>query len=205
MTVPQSTLDLTTVAAVQGYLNTSLATTNDTIQVLVTNISRWIMSFCARDFRLAAYNEQRNGRGGDTMLLANFPISSVTSVAVDGQTIPPALGPPWTAGYVNDDMSVYLFCPYSFTRNKQNVQFSYMAGYITPGMFGLNPGGGAVTLPEDLQQAVIESVAERFKRRDSIGILAKALAGETISYSQADLPKSAAPVIDAYRKVALTI
>lgn len=205
MSVPQSTLDLTTVAAVQAYLNTTLATTNDLIQVLITAISRWAMTACSRDFRLATYTETRNGRGSDTMLLANFPVASVSSVVVDGQTVPPASGPPWTAGFRNDDMSVYLFCPYSFTRNKQNVQFTYSAGYITPGMFGLNPGGGAVTLPEDLQQAIVESVAERFKRRDSIGVLAKALAGETISYSQADLPKSAAPVIKAYQKVALTI
>jgi hypothetical protein len=198
MAVPANTVDLTTVAAAQAYLSTALATTADQLQTLITAISRWAMTFCSRDFRLTTYTEYRNGRGTDSMVLFQRPVQSVTSVQVDGQTIQAASGPPWQAGWRSDSDRVYLFPPFSFTRNKQNTQFVYSAGYVTPGMFSLNNTGPAVTLPEDLQQAVIEAVAERYKRRDSIGVITKTIAGELITFSQADLPKSAMPVFNAY-------
>jgi len=207
MTVAQNTVDLTTIAQVQGYLGSSIAANNDEIQILITAISSWAMKYCSRDFRLTAYVETRNGRGGQVMLTAQLPIISVTGLTVNGQTVPPAVGPPWNSGYRNDAQAIYLFSPWCFSRAFQNVVISYSAGWVTPGMFGLTPGAypGGVTLPYDISQAVAEAVAERFKRRDSIGIISKTLAGEVITYSQADLPKSAAPVFDAYNKVSQAI
>lgn len=195
MGLPTSTYDLTTIADVQRYLNSSVTANNDPIQFLITAISVWVGKYCGRDFRQATYTETRNGRGQDQMFTRQAPINSVTSITIDGVLLPLASGSPPQSGYLNDADSVYVFNPYQFTRNKQNCVLVYNAGWVTPGM------GGTVTLPQDLQQAVVESVSERFKRRDSIGVLAKALAGETITYSQADLPKSAAPVIDSYRMV----
>ena len=198
MAVQPNTLDLTTLAAVQLYLGSAAAANNDPIQTLITAISAWVMKFCNRDFRKADYVEVRNGRGQDQMFTRYTPINTVAGVSIDGVVLPVASGSPPTAGYAFDSDSIYVFPPYSFTRNKQNTTISYNAGWVTPGMAtGSSPP--AVTLPQDLQQAIVESVADRFKRRDSIGVLSKTLAGEVITYSQADLPKSAAPVIDAYR------
>lgn len=197
MAVPINTLDLTTLAAVQLYLGSTAAANNDPIQTLITAISAWAMKYCNRDFRQTDYTETRNGRGQDQMMVRQTPINTVATVAIDGVVLPLASGAPPTAGYAFDADSIYVFPPYQFTRNKQNTVIAYNAGWVTPGMS--NAGTPPITLPLDLQQAVTEAVADRFKRRDSIGVLSKTLAGEVITYSQADLPKSAAPVIDAYR------
>lgn|SRR5574337_943644 len=200
MAVAASTVDLTTTAAVQAYLGTTAATTADQIQTIITGISTYAMTYCSRDFRLATYNDRRDGRGTQRMFMLQRPVNSVATLTIDGTTIPPASGPPWTAGYLSDADSVFVFEPYSFTRNFQNTSITYSAGWTTPGMVAV-ANTGTVNLPQDLQQAVIEAVADRFTRRTNVGISAKSIAGETISYTQANLPKSASPVFAAYRNV----
>src|SRR5487761_2589396 len=121
MAVPPNTLDLTTTAAVQAYLGTTAATTADPIQTLITGISAYAMTFCSRDFRLATYTDARDGRGTQRMFMLNVPVASVSALTIDGVAIPVAAGPPWTAGYLFDSDSVFVFDPYSFTRNFRNT------------------------------------------------------------------------------------
>lgn len=56
--------------------------------------------------------------------------------------------------------------------------------------------------PADLERAVLEWVAERYKYRDRIGIASKSLGGaEQISYALTDVPKFVAPILQTYTRV----
>jgi hypothetical protein len=65
----------------------------------------------------------------------------------------------------------------------------------------INYNAGYQTIPDDIQQAVIEMIELRFKRRGSADLVSKALAGETTAYSQADMPASAKAILTQYKKV----
>jgi hypothetical protein len=199
--VAASSLDLTTVAAVAQYIGGIDAgdqATNDLLQALITAASAYASSYCSRDFRSATYSQAYNGTGTQRIMLRVAPVSAVSALSIDGIAIPAATSPLYY-GYVFDESGmVYLRGCYGFAEGWQNVQVTYTAGWVTPGQ------GGSVTLPQDMQQAVIETVALKYKaQRNNIGIAARQIAGETISYSQVDIPKSAQPVFDIYQRVAV--
>jgi len=131
------------------------------------------------------------------MFTLQRPIASVSVVQIGPTVVPPIIAGPAvdTGGYKYDDKSIYVFSPYCFDAGNQNILFTYTAGWQTPGM------GGPVTLPQSLQQAVIEAVADRYKRRDYIGVASRSIAGEAITYIQKDLPTSAASVINSFKRV----
>ena len=199
-----SDIDLTTVAAVAAYIggvDGSDPTTNDLLQTLVTSASAYASDFCCRDFRLQEYTQLYNGTGYPRLILRNAPVVEVTLVASDTVVIPARNGT--TPGFVCDDSgALYATGCYTFFPGFQNVQVTYTAGWITPGMAQTTSPPGVVNLPQDLQQAVIETVALKYQsQRNNIGISARQIAGETIAYTQSDVPKSASPVFSFYQRV----
>lgn len=199
-----SSIDLTTIAAAAAYIggiDGSDPAVNDLLQTLVTSASAFAMSYCSRDFRQAAYTDKLNGLGTQRVMLRVAPVQSITSVTIDTVAVPARDGPGY--GYVFDDTGVvYVDGCYAFRRGWQNVVIAYTAGWVTPGQAPAMSPPGTITLPMDMQQAIIETVALKYKaQRNNIGIAARQIAGETISYSQADIPKSAVPVFEFYSRV----
>jgi uncharacterized phiE125 gp8 family phage protein len=180
--------DLTTLANVKAYLSPPLtATANDVLLArLVTAASQFIQTWLGQAVALADYSETRNGPGGTRLFLRHRPVAGVAAVSVDGVAIP-AAATSTAAGYLFDDSSVYLN-GFAFARGRQNVSVSYSAGY-------------AATPPE-LEQACIALVALRYKERDRIGQASKNLGGETVAFSQKDMPADVASILDPYRSVA---
>lgn len=201
-----SDIDLTTIAAVAAYIggidgtNTEV---NSLLQTLITSASAYAENFCGRDFRKLTYTEAYNGTGFQSIILRQAPVVSITSVVADGITIPARVGT--TPGFVNDASgTLYATGNYRFPPGFQNIAVTYVAGWVTPGQGQMTSPPTGVTLPMDLQQAVIETVALKYKsQRNNIGIAARQIAGETISYSQVDVPKSAAPVFGFYQRVGI--
>ena len=204
MATSPSDIDLTTVAAVAAYIggiDASDQSINDLLQTLVTAASAYAANYCSRDFRQQDYTQAYNGTGTQRLMLRAAPVISVSSVVVDYVSVP-ARGTT-TYGYVFDDTMLYLTGCAAFWDGWQNIVVAYTAGWKTPGQIAL-AGTGDVTLPMDMQQAIIETVALKYKaQRNNIGIAARMIAGETISYSQVDIPKSAKPVFDIYSRVAV--
>jgi len=70
-----------------------------------------------------------------TMMLKNFPVTSVASLSIDGVTVPPRapLALPQTAaswsGYVFDDVRLML-SGWTFCRGFNNVAVAYAAGFL---------------------------------------------------------------------------
>jgi len=203
MTISANQIDLTTVAAAQAYAQTqqnSLTATADQYQTLITAVSQWAATFCSRSFVLQSYNETRNGRGTRQLFLKNRPVQSVQSLAINGVSASLAATAPWANGYRFDTKSIYGYDSVFFCDGLQNIVVAYTAGYVTPGMNVLDPTTyPTVTLPADIQQACNEAVADRFARRSNIGIKARTLASETVTYTDDAIPTSAMATFRYYQ------
>lgn len=135
--------DLTTLADVKAWLGRSDSNSDALIGALITRTSRQIHSYLQRTSLLPhAVTEVRDGPGGNLLLLKQWPAIGVTSLTVEGSTIPAALLPgdpgwrceTWDGAPPGRPQAVsltgYVFgCSFPGARNSQNVVVAYQAGY----------------------------------------------------------------------------
>jgi hypothetical protein len=188
--------DLTTLDDVKAWLQTGQNAFPDTddalLAQLVTAASQFIQTWLQRQIAPSDYQEVRDGTGGQRLAFANFPVSAVLSVTIDGLQIPPVPiapngGSAFTAGYLFSPTELALR-GYVFSRRAQNVIVTYTAGY------------GAT--PPDVAQACIELVCLRYRERVHIGEAGRALGGnEVVTYSQADMSADVKLLLAQYRLV----
>lgn len=182
--------DLCQLGDVTAWLQTGQnpfpATDDALIARLITAASQFIQSWLQRRIAQSDWIEVRDGNGGQRMAFANFPVSAVLSLSIDGRAIPPA--PPdggFGAGYVFSPTELALR-GYVFTRRAQNVIVAYTAGYPS--------------VPSDIAQACIELVCQRYRERSRIGEVSKALmSGETVTFSQKDMSDDVKTLLAQYR------
>jgi hypothetical protein len=192
--------DLCMLADVTAWLQTGQnpfpATDDALLSRLITAASRFIESWLDR-LMAADWIEVRDGNGGQRLVFANFPVSAVLSLSIDGLVIPPAPdAASLAAGTAGGFGAGYVFSPtelalrgYVFTRRAQNVVVIYTAGYSS--------------VPFDISQACIELVAQRYRERTRIGEVSKALmSGETVTFSQKDMSDGIKTLLAEYRAVA---
>lgn len=182
--------DLTTIANVKAYLRIKVAdTTSDALLgVLITAASDYIQNILNRTFKAANYVQRSNGNNVDIMVASDYPLVSVSSVTVNGVTIPAA--PSEAApGYFFDEDAIYLR-GFKFTKGVRNVVLSYNAGYAAT--------------PPVVADCCTVLVAKKFKYLDRIGHLSKILAGETVTYERSDLTDELKSVLRNYAKVVPT-
>jgi len=178
--------DLTTLANVEGFLKLQAGNADEALlSRLITASSIFAQSWCNRQFASQSFSETRDGTGSNRMVFGNPPVSAVTSVVIDGWSIP-----------IGDAVSApgYYFTPrrlmlngYRFSVGLGNVELSYE--------------GGFAAIPDDIEQAVIEIVVHAYKERDRIGHSSQAMAGETTSYIVRDMPPRAESILRNYKRV----
>jgi hypothetical protein len=184
--------DLTTLDDVKAWLQTGQNAFPDTddalLARLVTAASQFIQTWLKRQIAPSDYQEKRDGTGGQRLAFANFPVSAVLSLTIDGLVIPPApSGTAFTAGYVFTPTELALR-GYVFSRRAQNVIVTYTAGYAAT--------------PPDVAQACIELVCQRYRERVHIGEAGRALGGnEIVTYSQTDMSVDVKTLLAQYRLV----
>ena len=203
--MPTGSDDLCVLADLKAWLNIQTSAEDTLLQNLITRGSLQMLRWLNRDHIVStAYTENRDGNDALFMLPRNFPLISVSSVMVDGISIPGATSQ-IGAGFVFDarkimlrggSNAIYWLGPYSsqfqyrFTRGFQNVQLVYQAGYVS--------------VPADLQQAAIEGFAYVYRRRAHIGEDASSASGQvTISFSREMLPASVQMTLEQYTRRAL--
>ncbi len=185
--------DLTTLADVKSWLQTGQSTfpsTDDGLLTrLITAASQFIQSWLNRQIASGDWQEVRDGTGGQRLAFANFPVSAVLSLSIDGLEIPPAPSDGgFGAGYVFSATELALR-GYVFTRRAQNVIVTYTAGFAA--------------IPPDVAQAAIELVCQRYRERTRIGEVSRALGGgETVTFSQQDMSDDVKLLLSQYRAVA---
>jgi hypothetical protein len=185
--------DLTTLADVTAWLQTGqnpFPSVDDALLTrLITAASGFIQTWLNRPIAAADWIEIRDGAGGQRLAFANFPVSAVLSLSVDGLAIPPApAGGGFGAGYVFTPTELALR-GYVFTHRAQNVVVTYTAGYAS--------------VPPDIAQACTELVCQRYRERTRIGEVSKALvSGETVAFSQKDMSDDVKTLLGQYRAVA---
>lgn len=173
-----------------AYTSGGLASVSDSLlSRLITAVSTYVQSWMNRKIPRMTYVETRNGLGGPVMLLKNFPVLSVSALTVDGVAMTPR-GPispyvPGPTGYTFDDISIQLPC--GFPRGFQNVTVTYDAGYDT--------------VPADIEQAVVDTIGEWFYARQRIGILSKAIEGQSITFMNQSMPQRAKDVLQQYKQM----
>ncbi len=177
--------DLTTLVNVKQYLSLTGPEDDALLSRLITAASAFIQSHLNRTFASQSYTEKRNGNGGQRLSFSNFPVTAVSSVAVDGVAIP-AAADATKAGYIFSSTMLFLN-GWSFTRGYQNVAIAYTAGYVA--------------VPADIEQVCIDLVSLKYRERDRIGISSKTLGGETVNYVKSDLSDEVKNTLRQYQKV----
>jgi hypothetical protein len=180
--------DLTTSDAVKAWLNSQGVADDGNLEGWVSAYSQAVQSWLSRTIASASYSPALDGHGTRRILLENYPITAVASLAVDGVSIPAASGPPYCSGYVFNAHSVSLY-GYCFTVGYGNIQINYTAGYSS--------------VPTDIAQACIEWLADGYRSRDRIGMRSKSLAGsEVAGYAIVPMPPRVKMLLQPYKRVA---
>jgi hypothetical protein len=180
--------DLTDLATVKSWLGVTTSATDGLIATLITAVSAFIPNYLGRQVLSASYVETYRGNGQHELLLRNFPITAVASVAFAGQTITAPADPvALTSGLLFDDRTLTLIgqrFPVGLP-----IVVSYAAGYSAA--------------PADISQAAAELVGEAFRRRDRIGLSSKSLGGqEVVAFSLKDMNDTAKALLASYQVLA---
>ena len=177
--------DLTTLAAVKAYASVGTDANDAMLSALITGYSDLVRAYTGRDFTLQSYLQSFDGRNSAMLILPQWPVVAVTAVLVDGRAIPSqaSFG---VSGYRFTDTAIVLD-GYRFARGLGNVQVAWTAGYAA--------------VPPAISQALNEMVALRYALRTSQGVASKSLAGETITFTQRDMPAAAKTVLDQFKAV----
>lgn len=183
-----ATGDLTTLAKVRAHLDIDVAFLDDDplISQLVTSASAWLKNQLGdRDICSASYTEYFSGNCETMLLPAQYPVTAVATLTIDGEAI--AARTAWDgSGYIIVDGISIKLVGYTTSVGVSNVVLAYTAGYTT--------------VPADIDQAVIELVAWRYRERNRIGLTSTSVGGESVTFSQFAAPMSVKNVIDMHRR-----
>lgn len=161
-----SVTDFTTLATVkQWYGNEANDGDDPLLQSLITAMTREIMTYCGRGNLLGqTFNEIRSGTGSNRIMLSNYPVVRINSLALGGVAVNAASynaapGVIYGGGYQQG----YLLAPwdgnppgnaqllslmgYYFWRGINNIVVNYLAGYIVLGEAWTIPGTPFQVIP----------------------------------------------------------
>lgn len=141
-------IDLTSLPAAKLWLlqqDSSVITSDPFIKSLISSSSAFIYTYLSRDtFLRTEHLFTFNGTGKQRVMLTNWPVLSVSSVLIDGQSITPSpafmQGKAYQTGWFlepspSDDQpptrpQEVILTGYCFTPGTQNIQISYTSGYV---------------------------------------------------------------------------
>ncbi len=164
---------------VENYLNIDLTPQGETlVDSLIPAVEAYVNSYCSRSWNNSSPQTEYLDGGQNLYFLANSPVTSITSIVVDGTTL---------ASTEYFLYSSYIRLDYPATTDYRNVVITYVSN---------------VPLPNDLKQALIQWVAEMFKNADDGGKTAERVkfgSAETWFKTQDGIPKFVQDVLNRYR------
>ena len=181
-----ATGDLTTLANVKVWVNLIGGADDALLSRIITSVSNFIQSWLNRQLVSAPYTETYDGNGGQRLMLSNYPVTAVASVAIGNITVPASLSPT-QPGFTFDQYGIILRGGYVFASDMANVFVTYTGGYVT--------------LPVEIEQAAIELVSLRYAERLRPGVTSRSLGGESVSYTDKGMTDSVSSLLLQYKKV----
>lgn len=175
-------------------------------------------SFCNRVFqREDAIAETHAPRGGVFLHLRRTPVVAVTSVTVNGgtlqstdytlrETAPGFNGKLYRSGgwgWPAHSRAGITYGPIPGTE-EGTVVVTYNGGWVTRPQSdsGGDFEGEAVTLPTDLEDAIVQMVATRWKSRDrDRSITEHVYENQTVKFGGVPIPPEAVAVLKGYRRI----
>jgi len=154
-----SSFDLMTLSDLKAWLEVEGTQDDTLISLLISQVSRAILSFLDRPSILpTTYTDVIDGGNDTSVMLRYWPVSAIASCIIDGVSIPAA--PPLVAGaaaqrgYILDSADTpppgrmqRLSLRYGlFSRGLQNVIISYFAGYQVSGETAVVPAMAPFTI-----------------------------------------------------------
>ncbi len=172
--------DFTTVAIVRTLLDLKTASESDdtAINILIGAASSTIRTYCNRTFTEQLYIETRDGTGTNSLMVREFPVTSISRVTVDGRDLP-------TTAFVRWRFGVKLTSGF-FAPGVENVETEYTAGF-------------SVT-PADIAESCAKLAAYKFRAYSRIGQVSKILGGETVTFETAEFPKDVRNTLEQYMR-----
>jgi hypothetical protein len=186
-------VDLTDLGDVKDWLGFSTAQTAADVRLgnLITSTSAdFLRAIDRMDFMEDVYTEARTGDGGNRLLLRHWPVTQITTLTVAATAVTASADQVAVGFYIDTDMDIerrrHLWLAGSAFTDGASIVIGYVAGYAAP--------------PQDVSQAVLEWVCERFKGRPGQGIASQREAGgEHVTYERADsMPATTAAVVERY-------
>ena len=178
--------DLTELAKAREWIGVKTEVDDSMLARLITAASAFIASFLSRSILSASYVEYRDGPGGYTLSLLNYPITAVSALEINGVAMALATGTV-NYGYQFNDRQIVMR-GYKFSRGIRNVKVSYTAGYAA--------------VPLDIEQACLELVAYKYRSRDWVGQASKNVGAETVSFVTKEIPDNALGTLKRWSRVA---
>jgi hypothetical protein len=141
--------DLAALADVKTWLagSSGIGTTDDALLTrLITDISGAITAYLGRPFLFPrTWTERLDGNGKQRLWLRNWPVTAITSLAMDAQSIPaaplPGVGVAYAAGYLLElwdgtppgRLQALDLRGHYYRYGRQNVVITYTAGNAVSG------------------------------------------------------------------------
>ncbi|TXH41835.1 MAG: hypothetical protein E6Q97_36730 [Desulfurellales bacterium] len=181
--------DLTTVPKVRQFFGIQNNDDDARIGSLITACSKAITQYLSRNLLAQEYTAERyDGNDSDILMLKAFPVVSVSLVTINGVTQSASSDGLLQAGYYPADTYIFLVGGARFPRGRNNVIVTYTAGYST--------------VPEDVVEACIEMVGDRYKLPSRLGERSKALQqGGSVSYDMENMSARVKGLLSPYRRM----
>jgi len=183
---------LVSLAEQKVYMDKEGSDKDEILNVLLANMNDAVLTFLGRDIESTEYKELYSGSGDYELFLDNFPIISVEVLSQDISKDDKTYGDEIDSDdqLLNKEAGFIELFNDTFTASRRNIYIEYTAGYAT--------------VPNDLKEVVEYLVYKRFLDVDNqrVGMTAKNIQGENVSFVFQDLTKVHRDIINKYRKKA---
>jgi uncharacterized phiE125 gp8 family phage protein len=169
----------------KAMLNIQHAQDDALLDRLLASASEYFERQAGRVILAADYTDVQDGTGATSIVPVEYPVVSVTSLTINGETITESVSYDEDGWFLRGD--VVRLRGYTATEGTGNVELVYRAGYETT--------------PPDVVQAVLEIAALMYRERERVGQQSRSGPdGNTVFYYAP--PARVVSTIEAYRRIA---
>lgn len=191
-------MGLITLAQAEDYLNITPgdAETDALITAYIAQMGAAFDRYTNRVLAQADYVHRFDGNGVHTLVARQFPVTSLTSVALDPTWEAPDLLPS-TDTFVEPELQVLILNQHVWAQGIRNYKLAYTAGYAPS------------AVPADIQLAMMLGIETFYRMRGDgrIGIQSKTKIGENVTYGGFDnasgLPNYVTGILNGYTRTKL--